>query len=169
MYGAVQAFARAQKAPNWPEQDPTVSSIISPDLARMKESKTTPSTSTSVQSALSQHFDFLSGIGSLHGIGLPIHVYPLYENGFRAHRGQSIADNNQESARLYAEFAKVAEKNPAAWNYGKPAATEEVIGTVTKANRMICFPCMFLLVSLLTSRSCEMDMLGMLTFDQIPF
>lgn len=142
MYVAVQAFARAQRAPNWPEQDPNVPSIISPDMTRAKESKTTPSTSS--QSALSQHFDFLSGIGSLHGIGLPIHVYPLYENGFRAYRGQSIAENNRESARLYAEFAKVAEKNPAAWNYGKPAATEEVIGTVTKANRMICFPCMFI-------------------------
>lgn len=145
MYAVVQAFARAQKAPNWPEQDPNVPSIISPDMARAKESKTTPSRSASNPlNPLSQHFDFLSGIGSLHGIGLPIHVYPLYENGFRAYRGQSIAENNRESARLYAEFAKVAEKNPTAWNYGKPAATEEVIGTVTKANRMICFPCRFL-------------------------
>jgi hypothetical protein len=80
-------------------------------------------------------------IGTLHSVGLPIHVYPLYENAFRAHRGQSIQDNNRESAELYADFAKVAEKNPLAWDYGKPAATEEVIGTVSKKNRMICFPC----------------------------
>jgi hypothetical protein len=80
-------------------------------------------------------------IGTLHFMGLPIHVYPLYENSFRAHRGQSIQDNNHESAELYAGFAKVAEQNPLAWNYGKPAATEEVIGTVSKRNRMICFPC----------------------------
>lgn len=136
---AVQAFARAQKAPNWPEQDPSVSSLVSPDIARMEESKNTPSPSP--KSALSEHFDFLSGVGSLHGIGLPIHVYPLYENGFRAHRGQSITENNKESAHLYAEFAKVAEKTPAAWSYGKPAETEESIGTVSKGNRMICFPC----------------------------
>jgi hypothetical protein len=74
-------------------------------------------------------------------VGLPIHVYPLYENAFRARRGQSIQENNLESAELYADFAKVAEKNPFAWNYGQPAATEEVIGTVSKKNRMICFPC----------------------------
>jgi len=80
-------------------------------------------------------------------VGLPIHVYPLYENAFRAHRGQSIQENNQESAELYAEFAKVAEKNPLAWNYGQPAATKEVIGTVSKKNRMICFPCTCILDS----------------------
>lgn len=88
-------------------------------------------------------FFFFEGIGSAHSVGLPVHVYPLYENGFRAHRGQSIADNNKESARLYAEFAKVAENHPAAWSYGKPAETEETIGAVTKTNRMICFPCEF--------------------------
>jgi hypothetical protein len=74
-------------------------------------------------------------------VGLPIHVYPLYENGFRAHRGQSIQENNQESAELYSDFAKVAEKNRLSWNYGKPAATQDFIGTVSKKNRMICFPC----------------------------
>lgn len=83
------------------------------------------------------------GLGSIHSIGAPIQVYPLYENAYRAARGQSIADNNKESAQLYAEFAKVAEKNKAAWNYGKPAETQDSIGTVTKRNRMICFPCGF--------------------------
>ncbi|CAG8976842.1 hypothetical protein HYALB_00012659 [Hymenoscyphus albidus] len=79
-------------------------------------------------------------IGNTHGIGLPIQVYPLYENAFRAHRNQTIRENNKESAKLYAEFAKVAEKHPMAWNYGQPAADEASIGTVSKKNRMICFP-----------------------------
>ena len=84
------------------------------------------------------------GIGAAHSIGLPIHVYPLYENGFRAHRGQTIEQNNKESARLYADFAKIAERNEYAWNHGQPAATEEEIATVTEKNRMICFPCTFI-------------------------
>jgi hypothetical protein len=42
-----------------------------------------------------------------------------------------------ESANLYAAFAKVAEGNPLAWNYGKPARTEESIGSVSKKNRLI--------------------------------
>lgn len=83
-------------------------------------------------------------VGTLHSIGLPIHLYPLYENAFRAHRGQSIQENNLESAELYADFAKVAERNPLAWNYGQPAATEKNTGTVSKKNRMICFPCKYI-------------------------
>ncbi|EPE34931.1 Thiolase-like protein [Glarea lozoyensis ATCC 20868] len=84
----------------------------------------------------------LEGVGDSkrHKIGLPIHIYPLYENAFRAHRNQSLYDNHAESAELYARFAKVAEKNPVAWNFGTPAKTKEEIGAVGKANRMICYP-----------------------------
>lgn len=80
-------------------------------------------------------------LGTLHSVRLPIHVYPLYENAFRAHRNQSIPANDEESAHLYGDFAKVAEGNSLAWNYGQPAATAIDIRTVTKRNRMICFPC----------------------------
>ncbi|KAF2186796.1 acetyl-CoA acetyltransferase [Zopfia rhizophila CBS 207.26] len=83
--------------------------------------------------------DLGDNLGAIHDIGAPIHVYPLYENAFRAHRGQSINRNNKESAELYAEFSAVAEKQQYAWNYGKKD-DEETIGTVTKKNRMICFP-----------------------------
>ncbi|KAG9882847.1 hypothetical protein KCV05_g20350, partial [Aureobasidium melanogenum] len=77
--------------------------------------------------------------GSLHKIGLPIHIYPLYENGFRARRKQSIRENHEESSALYAQFAEVAKENTLAWNHGKAASKEE-IGNVSKKNRMICFP-----------------------------
>ena len=80
-------------------------------------------------------------LGQVQGITDPIQIYPLYENGFRAHRGQTLSDNTDESAQLYADFAKVAEKQVYAWNYGKPAKTKEEIATVTKRNRMICLPC----------------------------
>ncbi|KAH7355297.1 hypothetical protein BKA65DRAFT_498097 [Rhexocercosporidium sp. MPI-PUGE-AT-0058] len=111
------ACAAAGKSPPWTVADESARSVSVSDVSRKGES-----------------------IGTLHSVGLPIHVYPLYENGFRAHRSQSIQDNNKESAELYADFAKVAEGNPLAWNYGKPAATENEIGTVSKKNRMICFP-----------------------------
>lgn len=79
-------------------------------------------------------------IGATHSIGLPIHVYALYENGFRAHREQTIEHNSKESAQLYADFAKIAEQNEFAWNYAQPAPTAGVISDVTEKNRMICFP-----------------------------
>ena len=78
----------------------------------------------------------------MNDVGTPIHVYPLYENAFRAHRGQSLRDNNAESAELYAGFSAIAEKNPHAWFTGKRDSAE-TIGTVSKKNRMICFPCKF--------------------------
>ena len=78
-------------------------------------------------------------VAATHSIGHPIHVYPLYENGLRAHRGQSVKSNNDESAQLYAEFANVAASNSYSWS--TTAETAETIGTVSKKNRMICLPC----------------------------
>lgn len=84
--------------------------------------------------------DSCEDLGAIHRIGAPIHVYPLYENAFRAHRGQTPNANHQESAKLYAEFSEVAKNNEYAWNYGS-SSSEEEIGTVGKRNRMICHPC----------------------------
>ncbi|KAL1603436.1 hypothetical protein SLS60_005023 [Paraconiothyrium brasiliense] len=80
-----------------------------------------------------------SNLGAAHDFGTPIQVYPLYENAFRAHRGQSLKANNEESAKLYAEFSRVASQNEVAWSHGK-YDSEGKIGTVDKKNRMICFP-----------------------------
>ncbi|KAK3045482.1 hypothetical protein LTS18_013767, partial [Coniosporium uncinatum] len=79
-------------------------------------------------------------LGATHSIGAPIQVYPLYENALRAHHGQSLQENNTESAELYAHFSQVASQHKYAWIHGKPADTAKAIGTVTKKNRMICFP-----------------------------
>lgn len=84
--------------------------------------------------------DMGNNLGATHDIGNPISVYPLYENGFRAYRKQTPQENTRESASLYASFAKVAETQPYSWNYGKPAATADIIGTVSKNNRMIMLP-----------------------------
>ena len=78
--------------------------------------------------------------GAVHGIGAPVQVYPLYENAFRAHREQSIEQNNAESSQMYSEFANMASKDEYSWNHGKLAASEQTIGTVSEKNRMICFP-----------------------------
>ncbi|KAJ6260116.1 LOW QUALITY PROTEIN: hypothetical protein Dda_4337 [Drechslerella dactyloides] len=110
------AAAKKMPPPGWTKPSENVANVFSPTTR-----------------------DLGSDIGARHDIGAPIHVYPLFENAFRAHRGQSIAANNRESARLYAHFAQVAAKNPYAWNNGS-AATEDAIATVGGKNRMICFP-----------------------------
>ncbi|XPS93586.1 hypothetical protein M3J09_002929 [Ascochyta lentis] len=83
--------------------------------------------------------DLGNNLGAIHKIGAPIHVYPLYENAFRAHRGQSLKANNEESAELYAEFSKVASSQEFAWSQGK-SNDAKTIGTVSASNRMICHP-----------------------------
>lgn len=74
---------------------------------------------------------------------MPIHVYPMYENALREVRGQSYTDNVIESAKLYAQFAQVAAKNPIAWTYGQRPVSAEALRTTTGKNRMICTPCRF--------------------------
>ncbi|TGO27253.1 hypothetical protein BPAE_0045g00520 [Botrytis paeoniae] len=80
-------------------------------------------------------------LGTIHQVGLPIHIYPLYENAFRAHRHQTQVENNAESAKLYAQFAAVAAGNEFAWNRESARKlSEKIIGKVGKRNRMICWP-----------------------------
>ncbi|KAM0712404.1 hypothetical protein Q7P37_011500 [Cladosporium fusiforme] len=120
--------------PGWTFLTESVNDVFSPTTRELKPGALpgawTPSPSD----------ENLADLGSKHRIGNPIHIYPLYENGFRAFRGQSPAANNQESAMMYAEFAKVAAANKYAWNYGAPAQSAEEIGTPSKRNRMICHP-----------------------------
>ncbi|KAF2270644.1 hypothetical protein CC78DRAFT_485516 [Lojkania enalia] len=115
---SLSAFAAAKELPppGWTKPSETVDSVFKPT-----------------------ELDLGDNLGAIHGIGAPIHVYPLYENAFRAHRSQTIKENHAESANLYAEFSKIAASHPYAWNYGKPHSAEE-IGTVSNKNRMISFP-----------------------------
>ncbi|KAK5219841.1 hypothetical protein LTR47_011356 [Exophiala xenobiotica] len=135
----VTACATANKMPppGWPTSEKAIEGPFSPSTRELQQSMSNPIPVAGMDLTTNL---FLKGLGGTHNIGAPIHVYPLFENGFRAHRGQSIQQNTQESAELYAEFAKVAEQNPFSWGFGKPAETAESIGTVNKKNRMICFP-----------------------------
>jgi len=116
---SLSAFANAGKLPppNWTKIKKDIRSVFSPTTRGLG-----------------------NDLGATHSIGAPIHVYPLYENALRAHKRQSLKENNEESATLYAQFAAVAAQNQLAWNYGKPAPTAKEIGTVTKKNRVICSP-----------------------------
>lgn len=85
-------------------------------------------------------------------------VYPLYENGLRAHLGQTIEENHCQSAKMYGNYASVAANNPIAWNYGKEPHTKASIGTITARNRMICFPCEYMALFKLTHQSVDIEM-----------
>lgn len=121
--------------PGWTRLDEDVNSVFSPTTRELKPGALPSAWKPTMSNTLD------ADLGSKHGIGNPIHIYPLYENAYRAHNGQSIQENNDESAQMYAEFAEVASRNQYAWSYGPETDTKESIGTVSKSNRMICFPC----------------------------
>ncbi|KAK3116416.1 hypothetical protein LTR53_003209 [Teratosphaeriaceae sp. CCFEE 6253] len=139
------AAAKRLPPPNWTPLGEEVNTVFSPTTRELRPSAL-PGAWTAPRS-LADGVD----LGATHSIGNPIQVYPLFESGFRAFRGQSVRDNHAESAQMYAEFADVAGDNENAWSYGKQAETAESIGTVSKKNRMICTPCMSLLVSALVA------------------
>ncbi|KAK3670868.1 hypothetical protein LTR78_009312 [Recurvomyces mirabilis] len=133
---SLSACAAAKKLPppGWTPLAEEVNSVFSPTTRELKPGAL-PGSWTPERTGTD-----LVDVGSKHSIGNPIHIYPLYENAYRAHHNQSIAENHKESAALYAEFAKVAEQNEYAWSHGRPADSAESIGAVSKKNRMICFP-----------------------------
>ncbi|PVH98157.1 hypothetical protein DM02DRAFT_566811 [Periconia macrospinosa] len=116
---SLTAYAKSGKIPppGWTEPAEAIESVFSPTTRTLGE----------------------KNLGAIHKVGAPIHVYPMYENAFRAHRGQTLKENHEESAELYAEFSKIASENEYAWNYGK-YDDAKAIGTIGKNNRMICSP-----------------------------
>ncbi|KAF2831535.1 hypothetical protein CC86DRAFT_402056 [Ophiobolus disseminans] len=132
---SLSACAAAKKLPppGWTPPSQAVDSVFTPTGRDLGNSSI-----SSLWQALSSS-DETTDLGAIHQIGAPIHVYPLYENAFRAHRGQSLKANHDEGTKLYAEFSKVAEHNEYAWGQGK-YDNEDVIGKVGGRNRMICYP-----------------------------
>lgn len=79
-----------------------------------------------------------TGYAQDHGLVLPVDVYPLYENALRHALGQSLAEGQAETARLWAGMSAVAAANPHAW-IRQTMAPEAVIEP-TGQNRPIAFP-----------------------------
>jgi len=80
----------------------------------------------------------LSPVARQLGVTDPAQIYPLYEMAAQAAWNQTPAEAQQESARLWAQYAAVAANNPSAWITHAPDATQ--IGTASKDNRLINWP-----------------------------
>jgi acetyl-CoA C-acetyltransferase len=72
------------------------------------------------------------------GIREPSQMYPLYEMAWQARQGATPAQGREESAQLWARYAKVAEGNPNAWL--RQAPTAAAIAEPSEDNRLICWP-----------------------------
>ncbi|MCK4176326.1 hypothetical protein [Aciditerrimonas ferrireducens] len=72
------------------------------------------------------------------GLGLPIHVYPLFEEALRAAAQRDQAAHQQLVGQLWARFSTVAARHPFAWD-PTPRSAEQLI-TPGPANRLIATP-----------------------------
>jgi acetyl-CoA C-acetyltransferase len=72
------------------------------------------------------------------GLGRPITHYPMFENALRYHLGDSIPQQMQRIAKLWAGFSAVAAENPHAWI--RDAKTPDELLTISKENRPVSFP-----------------------------
>src|SRR5713226_8460167 len=73
-----------------------------------------------------------------HGVRMPIQVYPLFENAYRARNGWSLTQHRERLGQLWSSMTKVAARNPYAW-FPKERSASEIV-TATPDNRIICFP-----------------------------
>ncbi len=69
---------------------------------------------------------------------MPVEIYPLFENAWRAAQGWSIDHHRDHIAALWAGFSDVAVTNPHAWI--QRTFTAEEIRDPTPDNRMVGFP-----------------------------
>lgn len=73
-----------------------------------------------------------------HGIGLPVNIYPLFENALCAYYGRDPVAHRQAIGELMARFSAVAANNPYA-QLPVARSAEEII-TPTADNRYIGYP-----------------------------
>lgn len=72
------------------------------------------------------------------GLGLPSHVYAMFEEAVRIAAGEAPQAHRRRIAELWARFNEVAQHNPHAWDTA--AWTAEQIATPAPHNRMISWP-----------------------------
>ncbi|MEJ7931408.1 hypothetical protein WG922_15645 [Ramlibacter sp. AN1015] len=107
--------------------------------AREAASTTNPDT---MKGALAQR---TSDAARRYGLVSPIEIYPLFENAMRAAWGQTLEQAQQESARIWSDFSRVAAANPHAW-LRQPLEPADILAR-TPRNRMLGFPYTTLMVA----------------------
>ncbi len=84
-----------------------------------------------------------------HGLSLPIHGFPLFENALWAKSGLSRDQWINQVGQMWAGFSSVAARHPNAWTR-TPRTVDEII-TPSADNRPICFPYTKRMVSLVSA------------------
>jgi acetyl-CoA C-acetyltransferase len=91
--------------------------------------------------------DPITPVESKYGVILPIHLYPLLENGLRYHQGMSLEEHRRDLGGFLSKCSEIAAENSYAWFRRRRTAGEIV--EVTDSNRMVAFPYTKLMCSIM--------------------
>ena len=92
------AFRADDERPDWTVQD---ESVPEPEI-------------------IGDPFEMMHPAEMARGIGLPVQVYPMFEQALRIADGRTIDDHLVRISELWARFSEVAAANPNAWIHGAP-------------------------------------------------
>lgn len=73
-----------------------------------------------------------------YGLTIPANIYPLYENASRAAWGQTLAEGQAESGKIWSKMSEVANDAEGAW-LKQPRTPEEIV-MFDAGNRPLSFP-----------------------------
>jgi acetyl-CoA C-acetyltransferase len=89
-----------------------------------------------------------SAIEVRHGLGLPVSIYPLYENALRVHHGRDAETHRRMVGAMLSRFAATAARNPYAW-FCRERSPDEITRPAPD-NRMVAYPYTKYMNSILT-------------------
>ncbi len=89
--------------------------------------------------------DFVAAAALNLGVFLPVTIYPFYENATLARWGQTPAQAQMESGKLWSALSRVAAANPNAW-LPRAYAPADIVAP-SAANRLIAWPYTKLMVA----------------------
>lgn len=82
--------------------------------------------------------EFSAPVAVDHGLCIPTHVYPLYENASAAGYGQTQRQALAESGAVWSRMSQAAARNPSAWL--REPCTADAIVTPGPDNRLVAWP-----------------------------
>lgn len=130
-----QGATSAEVRERWGEHELDAAARHRLEVLKAKPGRTTWPEGKSLEEATR----FFSEPWRKHGLGAPPASYAVLANAFRVEEGQTIGEQTEEAARIFAGLSTVASsQREHAW-FGQSYSPEE-LSTETEENRLICHP-----------------------------
>jgi acetyl-CoA C-acetyltransferase len=106
--------------------------------ARWADTRRTPETTAKPLRVGPQYIE--TPIEKLHGLHVPVRVYPMLENALRGQLGSSVPEHMSRQARMFSGFSQVAAADPEHSWFPTAHAPEDMADPTSHGNRWVAFP-----------------------------